>query len=186
MDGSDVSLVARARDGDADAYRELVERHAQKVFRLSYRMTGNEEDAEDVAQETFIKAYRNLARYDGRAGFGTWIYRIATNCALDLLRRRERTRTEPLADGDDAPALASADPSPERAAEGGELVRRLARAMTRLSANEKTAFVLRHQEGRSLEEIAKALGIRTGAAKTCVFRAVAKLRAALRGGEAPA
>ena len=186
MDGSDVFLVAQARDGDADAYRELVERHGRNVFRLSYRLTGNQEDAEDVAQETFLKAYRSLSRYDGRAGFGTWVHRIATNCALDLLRRRERSRTQPLAEGDEAPELPSEALSPERAAEGGELGRRLARAMTRLSPAEKTAFVLRHQEGCSLQEIAAALGIRTGAAKTCVFRAVAKLRAALRPAEARA
>ena len=186
MDGSDVSLVAQARDGDAEAYRELVERHGRNVFRLSYRLTGNEQDAEDVVQETFLKAYRNLSRYDGRAGFGTWAYRIATNSALDLLRRRERARTEPLPDGEDAPEPPSEGLTPERVAEGSELGRRLARAMTRLSASEKTAFVLRHQEGCSLQEIAAALGIRTGAAKTCVFRAVAKLRAALRSVEADA
>src|SRR5438477_11508834 len=90
MDGSDVSLVARARDGDPDAFRELVERHGRNVFRLSHRLTGNEPDAEDVVQETFLKAHRSLSRFTGRAEFGSWIHRIATNCALDLLRRRER------------------------------------------------------------------------------------------------
>ena len=177
MDGSDVSLVARARDGDSDAFRELVERHGRNVFRLSYRLTRNEEDAEDVTQEAFIKAYRNLSRFEEKSEFGSWIYRIATNCALDAMRRRRRTRTDALPDPQEGEReLATSAPSPEKSAEGGEIGRRLAAAMTRLSPNERTAFVLRHHEGRSLVEIAEALGIKPGAAKTCVFRAVAKMR----------
>src|SRR5258706_4243277 len=117
MDGSDVSLVARARDGDDDAFRELVARHGRNVFRLSYRLTGNEEDAEDVVQESFLKAYRSLPRFEGKSEFGSWLYRITTNCALDAIRRRERLRagTRPMSEDAGDEAVSSA-PSPESAA----------------------------------------------------------------------
>jgi RNA polymerase sigma-70 factor, ECF subfamily len=181
MDGSDVALVARAKDGDEDAFRELVEKHARNVFRLAFRLTGNEEDAEDVVQESFLKAYRSLPRFEGKSEFGSWLFRITTNCAYDTVRRRERRRADALPGADDTagPELASTLPSPERAAAGAELARKLKKAMARLSASERTAFVLRHFEGRSIVEIASALGIRTGATKTCVFRAVTKIRSAL-------
>src|SRR6059036_3920568 len=91
MDATEASAVlARARAGDADAFRALVERHSHAIFRLAYRMTGNEQDAEDVVQETFLRAYKQLSRFDARASFGTWVYRIASNYSLDLLRVRRR------------------------------------------------------------------------------------------------
>jgi RNA polymerase sigma-70 factor, ECF subfamily len=176
MDGSDASLVARAKGGDEEAFRELVERHARNVFRLSYRVTRNKEDAEDVVQETFLKAHRALSRFDERAEFGSWIHAIAANGSLDVLRRRERRERGALSEPDAAEELPSGGPSPERSAHGSELGRRLQGAMRRLSAHERTAFVLRHFEGRSIAEIAGALGIRTGATKTTICRAVAKLR----------
>ena len=83
-----------AEPGDAarpqEAFRDLVEKHGRMVFRVAYRMTGNESDAEDVVQETFLRAYRNLDRYDSRASFATWIFRIAANCSIDVLRARKR------------------------------------------------------------------------------------------------
>src|SRR3974390_265407 len=88
MEDSDLATVGRARDGDADAFRALVERHSRSVFRLVYRMTGNEQDAEDLVQETFIKAFRNLGGFEERAHFGSWLYRIAVNCFVDWRRRR--------------------------------------------------------------------------------------------------
>src|SRR3954452_9900534 len=96
MELTDAAYVARARSGDADAFRALVERHSRALFRLAFRMTGNETDAEDVVQESFLRAYRQLARFDERAAFGTWLYRIATNCSLDLVRSRKR-RSEQMA-----------------------------------------------------------------------------------------
>ena len=87
---TDVAVVSRARSGDADAFRQLVERHSKPMFRVAYRMTGNEHDADDVVQETLLRAYRQLARFEERANFGTWLHRIAINCSLDLLRSRGR------------------------------------------------------------------------------------------------
>src|SRR5579864_5041256 len=93
---SDDIYVTRARSGDSDAFRVLVERHSRSLFRLAFRMTGNQQDAEDVVQESFMRAYKQLAKFDERASFGTWLYRIAANCSLDLVRSRKR-RSEHVA-----------------------------------------------------------------------------------------
>src|SRR3954453_10746430 len=99
MELTDAAFVAKARSGDTDAYRILVERHSRALFRLAFRMTGNEQDAEDVVQESFLRAYRQLSKFDERASFGTWLYRIATNYSLDLVRSRKR-RSANLAPSD--------------------------------------------------------------------------------------
>src|SRR6266852_4379740 len=101
MDATEAAAVlARARQGDSEAFRALVERHSQSVFRLAFRMTGNEQDAEDVVQESFLRAYRQLGRFESRANFGTWLYRIVANCSADLMRtkraRLDQSRPEPL------------------------------------------------------------------------------------------
>lgn len=177
MEGSDAAAVARARAGDREAFRFLVEKHSRNVFRLAFRMTRSEEDAEDVVQETFLKAYSSLSRFAGRSEFSTWIHSIAAHCALDLLRRRapRQDRTLPL-EAEVLDAAAAGDASPERAFFGGEVGRQVAQSLDRLSVMERSAFVLRHFEGRSIAEIGRTLGVRSGAAKNCVFRAVAKLR----------
>src|ERR1700738_2533503 len=91
MDATEAAAVlARARQGDSEAFRALVERHSRSLFRLTYRMTGNEQDAEDLVQEAFLRAYRQLGRFESRANFGTWLHRIAVNCSVDLLRKRKR------------------------------------------------------------------------------------------------
>src|ERR1700736_5297703 len=90
MEEHDGGAVERARSGDGDAFRLLVERHSRNVFRLAFRMTGNEQDAEDGVQETFLRAYRQLDKYETRSSFGTWLFRIASNYSLDLLRSRKR------------------------------------------------------------------------------------------------
>ncbi len=188
MEESDGAAVARARAGDEDGFRVLVERHSRSVFRLAYRMTGNEHDAEDVVQETFLRAYRRLHKFEERSSFSTWIYRIATNCSLDLVRARQRheERREPAgrlsSDGDHSEAmlaLPATDPGPDRLALSQELRQKVAAALAELSPMERAAFVLRHFEGMSIDEIAQALDRRTDAAKNTIFRAVHKLRRAL-------
>src|SRR2546422_2659 len=153
MDGSDAERVAQALAGDRDAFRVLVERHSRSVFRLAYRMTGNEHDAEEVVQETFLNAYRRLGGYESRSSFATWIYRIGVNCSLDLIRARQRhaDRREP-ATGDDPDeplqSLPAGDPTPERLAFSAEVQQKVTEAMAELSPMERVAFVLRHFEGR--------------------------------------
>jgi len=184
MEGRDAGDVEKARAGDTEAFRALVERHSQALFRLAYRMTGNEPDAEDVVQETFLKAYRRLDQFESRANFGSWLYRIAANCAFDVLRARGRREEQPLVregpDGElEAADPEAADPSPDRLAQSSEVRRRLNAAMARLSPLERSAFVLRHFEEMSIREIGGALGLDTSAAKHSIFRAVRKLREAL-------
>jgi RNA polymerase sigma-70 factor (ECF subfamily) len=181
MEEDDATLVERARGGEAEAYRALVEHHSRAVFRLAYRMTGNEQDAEDVVQEAFLKAYRNLGRFEERAHFGTWLHRIAANCAYDLLRSRARREETPL-EGEEAevPALPDGAPSPDRLVLASELQRRLRAAMARLSPLERSAFLLRHQQGMSIQEIGAALGLEKSATKHSIFRAVRKMREALQ------
>src|SRR5262245_18090437 len=172
------AVLARARQGDSEAFRTLVEKHSRNAFRLAYRMTGNEQDAEDVVQESFLRAYRHLGRFEARADFGTWLYRIVANCAVELLRTRQsrqtRARMEPLDDVVVPPAAET--PDPERLAGSAEIKRRVAVALESLSPLERAAFTLRHYEGRTIEEISKALRLRTSAAKHAVFRALRKLR----------
>jgi RNA polymerase sigma-70 factor (ECF subfamily) len=159
MEDSDSVAVARAKQGDGDAYRILVDRHSRGVFRLAYRMTGNEQDSEDVVQETFLRAYKQLHRYEARASFGTWLYRIAANYSLDLVRRRKRHGEVGLQET--------------------AVQKQVAETLDELSQQERSAFVLRHFEGQSIEEISSALGLSNNAAKHSIFRAVQKLRRAL-------
>lgn len=177
MGGIDVSHVP---ESDADSFRALVEEHSPMVFRLAYRMTGNEEDAEDVVQEAFLKAHRSFDRFDARSSFGTWIYRIATNCAIDVIRRRKHPAGAPRRrdddPGDPLENVASADPLPDRLAFASEVENGVVTALALLSPLERAAFILRHLEGMPIERIASVLQSRPNAVKQSVFRAVQKMR----------
>lgn len=178
--GQATAVLDRARQGDEEAFRSLVEQHSRRAFQLAYRLTGSEQDAEDVVQESFLRAYRQLGRFEARSNFSTWLYRIVANCSVDLLRARQargtRTRLLPLDETDD---VESAAPDPRRLAESAEVRRKIADALNDLSPLERAAFTLRHFEGRSINEIGRTLNLGTSAAKHSVFRAVRKLRHAL-------
>jgi RNA polymerase sigma-70 factor (ECF subfamily) len=183
MPQTDAATVALARDGDTEAFRALVERHSRAVYRLAQRMTGTPQDAEDVVQETFLKAYRQLGRFESRANFSTWLHRIAVNCSIDLIRSRTSREA-----GRDAATLeqCSSDEgmvagraSPERLMLSTEVQARVNTAMSTLSRMERAAFVLRHFEGHSIDEISRSLGLKTNATKHSIFRAVKKMRVAL-------
>ncbi len=183
MQETEAAAVAKARAGDGDAFRLLVERYSRSVFRLAYRMMGNEQDAEDVVQEAFLRAYQQLNRYDGRASFHTWIYRIASNYSLDLLRaRKNRGRNEVVKEGEEqsqVDRLADSTPQADRLVFSNQVQAKLSSAMDELSEHERTAFVLRHFEGLSVEQIGETLGVGQSATKNSIFRAVQKLRRAL-------
>jgi len=184
MEWTDSAAAEEARKGNQHAFRVLVERHSRPVFRLAFRMTGNEQDAEDVVQESFLRAYRQIERFDGRAAFGTWLYRIAANCSLDLLRARkirEDRRVSPTEEESFGwlENVATQAPSPERLTQSGQIASLLRPALAQLSDMERTAFILRHYEGCDIEQISQVLGVKANAAKHTVFRAVQKLRRAL-------
>jgi RNA polymerase sigma-70 factor, ECF subfamily len=174
------AILARAREGDGDAFRALVEQHSRGAFRLAFRLTGNEQDAEDVVQESFIRAYRQLDRFEARANFGTWLHRIVVNCAMDSLRSRRSRRVGTTASLDDVVGDLTADAAgPERLARSSEIQEKVQASLGSLSARERVAFTLRHCEGRTIDEIGRTMGLRTNAVKHCIFRAVRKLRATL-------
>ena len=172
--------VERARSGDEDAYRRLVERHGPAVFRLAYRMLGNEHDAEDAVQEALLKAHRGLGDFEARSKFSSWLHRITVNCAYDVLRRRARRAEDSLdiSRDDDRPAIepVADGPLPDRLVFGPEVERRMRVALARLSDLERSVFTLRHHEGLALREIGDALGLDTNATKHALFRAVRKVR----------
>ena len=188
MELTDRAAVDEVLAGKHDSFRVLVERHGRKVFGLAYRMTGNEHDADEVVQETFLRCYKRLDSFEARSSFSTWLYRIASNCALDLLAKRKQDKlhiveNDSREDGenpeDRALEYAAPAPGPERMLLSSELRERVAGAMQRLTAIERTAFVLRHFEGRSISEIGTVLKVKDEAVKNTVFRAVKKMRTEL-------
>ena len=180
MHADDVAAVAKARDGDQDAFRGLVERHSRSIYRLAYRMTGRPEDAEDVVQDTFVRAYRQLGRFEARSNFATWLYRIGFNCAIDYMRARPKRETVETHDTLDQMTRENVNPSMDDLVYAGEIGERVQTALGGLSAQERAAFLMRHYHGCSIEEICQSLGLKTNAAKHSIFRAVKKMRVALK------
>ena len=186
---SDAVAVERTLAGEREAYRVLVERHSRYVYRLAYRMTGNPHDAEEVVQEAFLRAYQKLGHFAGNANFGTWVYRIAANYAIDRLRQRkndEARRQAPAKPAEGEPEIDPLSqvkdeaPNPERLAGSAQLAEKMKQALEALTPAERTAIVMRHWDGCGIEEIATVLKSNSSAAKNTVFRAVQKLRIALQ------
>jgi RNA polymerase sigma-70 factor (ECF subfamily) len=180
MGKNDHAAISAILAGDKEAYGELVMRHSQSLFRAAFRITGNEADAEDVVQEAFLRGYRKLESFESRSEFGTWIYQIAVRCALDKIGGHPADETSRVAGADDPEQdeiqVADGAAGPDRLLLSGEIAALQERAMRSLTPAERTAFVLRHMEDRTIAEIAAALGIEPNAAKQTVFRAVQKLR----------
>ncbi|MEO8670947.1 MAG: RNA polymerase sigma factor [Tahibacter sp.] len=177
--------VEQARQGDRHAFRRLVEAQARPLFTLCARITRDAALAEDAVQEALFNAWKHLRDFDGRASFTTWLHRIAVNAALEQLRRRNQREvaTTDLGDdeddGDFLDTRVDAGPGPEHHARSGEIAQRVRAQLERMTVLERSAFVLRHHEGRSMEEISSALSLNISACKQAVFRAVRKLRGAL-------
>ena len=183
MEENDHSIFRAVLSGDKEAYGALIARHSHAVFRVAFRITGDEADAEEVVQEAFLRGYQKLESFESRSEFGTWIYRIAVNCALNMKNKHKHEATYQIAEDADPTQqqvqVADTAADPERLLLSQEIEALQARAMQRLTATERTAFVLRHMEARSTEEIAATLHIAPNAAKQAVFRAVQKLRRSL-------
>jgi len=178
--------VAAARRGDRSAFRHLVEAYARALFALCVRITRDAALAEDAVQEALFNAWKHIEDFDGRSSFKTWLHRIAVNAALEQMRRNARHETVDLAaeggeDGDDFLLQRSADdPGPEQQVLGDEIGRQVEDHLGRMTVIERTAFVLRHAEGHSIEEIAQTMSMNASASKQAIFRAVRKLRGALQ------
>lgn len=175
-------LVAKAREGDVAAFNELVGRYSRKIYRLAKHITQNDEDAEDVLQETFLKAFEHLGDFQGQSKFYTWIVRIAVNESLMKLRKRKSDRTvpldEPVDTGEDTVVreIAVWEENPEQKYSRDELGQILDDAVQGLRPTFRTVFVLRDIEELSTEETAEALGISIPAVKSRLLRARLQLR----------
>lgn len=185
---NDAELIRGAQRGDRAAFEELVRQYDQAVLRLALHLTGSEQDARDVYQEAFLKAYRNLGSFRFECSFYTWIYRIVTNLCLDHLRKRQvRKEDAPVvidSDGEeysiiDQVADDRSGASPERDLMRRELGARIARALTKLTPRERMVFEMKHYQGLKLRTIGEALNTTEETAKNTLFRATQKLRAAL-------
>jgi RNA polymerase sigma-70 factor, ECF subfamily len=176
------ALVARAQAGDAQAFTELVNHYERKIYRLAKHITQNDEDAEDVLQETFLKAYEHLDTFQGNSKFYTWIVRIGVNEALMKLRKRKGDRTVPLDEPVDtgeemvAREIAVWEDNPEDRYSREEMREILDRAVESLKPDFRTVFVLRDIEEMSTEETAESLGISVPAVKSRLLRARLALR----------
>lgn len=176
----DVELIHRAQTGDTEAFDELMQRYAASVYKVTYSLTRNHADADDLSQETFIRAYRAISRFDEQYQFYTWVRRIAVNLCFNHLKRGKRFRFVPLpmADGENESADI-ADPRSQPADFG--LRRDLNQALAKLPADQRAVFVLRVNEELSYSEISQALGIPIGTVMSRLGRAREKLRQLLKG-----
>jgi RNA polymerase sigma-70 factor (ECF subfamily) len=188
MQENDHWAVLAVLAGNKEAYGALVRAYSGTVFRVAFRIVGNRFDAEEIVQEAFLRGYQRLESFQQRSSFGTWIYRIAVNCALNRVRQSDIDAEYQLGEennpGEKTVQMAANTADPVRSLLSHEISAALKMAMRRLTPTEKTAFVLRHHEDRSTSEIAEVLGIAPNAVKQAVFRAVQKLRrelAPLRG-----
>src|SRR5438445_5677446 len=178
----ELALVQAAKRGDVAAFEELVRRYDRNVFRIAQHITQNREDAEDVVQDAFLKAYTNLNQFQGQSKFYTWLVRIAVNEALMRLRRRRPERTVSLdeevkTEEDSMPReVADWSPNPEQQYNQAELREILTRTIQGLPASFRTVFVLRDVEGLSTEETAEALQLSVPAVKSRLLRARLQLR----------
>ena len=184
----DKKLIEKAAGGDVEAFEKIIEEYQNIVYSIALRMAGNETDAFDMAQEVFIKLYRNLSKFDGRSKLSTWIYRVASNTCLDELKKRKRIRdntkslNEEFETADDSVVLEIKDtkPLPEEEIENSEIKETLNSAILKLSDQHKEVIILRDIEGFSYEEIADITKNSVGTVKSRLSRARSALRKILK------
>lgn len=183
----DELLIRRAQRGDADVFEQLLLEHQKNVYNLCYRMAGNPDDAMDLSQETFLRAWRCLDQYQFASAFSTWLYRLCSNICIDFLRRRRRQQTVPLtfedADGEEQTyAVPDAQPLPEEQVELKLTRETLAAAMAQLLPEHRAVLQLRVVNEMSYEQIADVLDIQIGTVKSRLSRARNQLKKILERG----
>jgi RNA polymerase sigma-70 factor (ECF subfamily) len=187
MTSTDEELVARSIGGDADSFNQLILRWERPIYALAYRTIGREEDARDVCQETFLRAFRALPGFRGQAKFSSWLYRIALNLCRDWVRRERRTGfVQAPEDVDLAELIAAAEPSEsiEDLVARKDQVRVVERAMALLPEDQRTAIVLKEYHGLTFQEIADLLGCPLSTVKTRLYQGLSTLRRELAKTEA--
>ncbi|MGE3274189.1 MAG: RNA polymerase sigma factor [Vicinamibacterales bacterium] len=176
---TDEELVARSVDGDVDSFNQLVRRWERPIYALAYRTIGREEDARDVTQDTFLRAFRALPGFKGQAKFSSWLYRIALNLCRDWIRRQRRTPTVAMPEGVDIVELA-AEQGPVESIETlvarREMGRAVAEAMKRLPDEQRTAIILKEYHGLTFQEIADIQGCPLSTVKTRLYQGLTVLR----------
>ena len=186
---NDSELIRAAQRGDRAAFEVLVRQYDQAVLRLAYHMTRSEQDAQDIYQEAFLKAYRNIGSFRFECSFYTWIYRIVTNLCLDHLRKRQVRKEDSgvITDSEgesfdmlDQVADVRSGASPEKDLMRRELGSRIAKALEKLTPRERMVFEMKHYQGLKLRTIGEILNTTEETAKNTLFRGTQKLRAALR------
>ena len=179
----DETLVTLAQKGERQAFEELVERYKQKAYHIAFDFTRDREEAKDLSQEAFLRAFTHLDRFDQRSSFYTWFYRILVNLCLDYRRRGQRVTWQPFEEHDRKVAeqseISHGPPSPDRQAMSAEISRKIGVALNSLPAKQRTAFLLKNHEGLSIREIAKVMQTAEGTVKTHLHRAVITLRQSL-------
>jgi RNA polymerase sigma-70 factor (ECF subfamily) len=179
MKWTDEELVARSRGGDAESFNQLILRWERPIYALAYRVIGREEDARDVCQETFLRAFRALPGFKGQAKFSSWLYRIALNLCRDWMRRQRRTPVVQMPDGVDPIELASERgpvESIETLVERQELSAVVADAMALLPEEQRTAIILKEYHGMTFQEIADLQGCPLSTVKTRLYQGLSVLR----------
>jgi len=179
MTWTDEELVARSRSGDVESFNQLITRWERPIYALAYRVIGQEEDARDVCQETFLRAFRGLAGFKGQAKFSSWLYRIALNLCRDWIRRRRRTPISALPEDVELEDLASnAGPSEsvEDLVARRELSGVVEMAMARLPEEQRTAIILKEYHGMTFQEIADLQGCPLSTVKTRLYQGLSVLR----------
>lgn len=182
----DADLIARAAEGDLNAFVTLIERHRAMVYRVAFQYAGNHHDADDIAQEVFIKVHRSLGGFRQDAQFTSWLYRVAMNTCIDHGRRRTFTCSLDRREEETAFEVAAAEPGPEQRVYAGEVRQAVDAAVDDLPPQQRLVFTMRHFEGMKLIDIAEALGIAEGTVKRQLHSAVHRLRRSLKAVREPA
>jgi RNA polymerase sigma-70 factor (ECF subfamily) len=189
MTWTDEELVARSIRGDAESFNQLILRWERPIYALAYRTIGREEDARDVCQETFLRAFRGLPAFRGQAKFSSWLYRIALNLCRDWIRKERRTPLVPAPEDTDLIELAAAvEPSEsiEDLVARKDLAKRVERAMAKLPDEQRTAIILKEYHGLTFQEIADLSGCPLSTVKTRLYQGLTVLRRELASsGAAP-
>ena len=187
VDTEDIELVKRCQGGDTKAYNELVTRYRGKAYAMIYNMVRNEQDAWDLAQDGFLKAWKSIASFRGQSAFYTWLYRIMTNVTIDWLRKKqiqggtefddtlELSHVEP-----GSATMPKAEPMPDEKMEHAEIRKRIDGALKKLSPEHRTVIVMKEMDGLQYNEIAEALGCSLGTVMSRLFYARKKLQTLLK------